>query len=126
MSDCLFCKIVDGEIPADTVYEDDDVLAFRDISPQAPTHVLIIPRRHIATINDLSEADKDVIGQLFLAAAKIAAQEGLAEDGYRVTMNCNAGAGQTVSDDEKGGDHDDRGIAEAGQGLVQNDHARQV
>ena len=96
MSDCLFCKIVDGEIPADTVYEDDDVLAFRDISPQAPTHVLIIPRRHIATINDLSEADKDVIGQLFLAAAKIAAQEGLAEDGYRVTMNCNAGAGQTV------------------------------
>lgn len=96
MSDCLFCKIAAGEIPADIVHEDETLLAFRDISPQAPTHVLIIPRKHIATINDLSESDTDDIGRLFLAAAQIARAEGIAEDGYRVTMNCNAGAGQTV------------------------------
>lgn len=96
MSDCLFCKIVAGEIPAELVHEEETLLAFRDISPQAPTHVLIIPRRHIATINDLSESDTDDIGRLFLAAAQIARAEGIAEDGYRVTMNCNAGAGQTV------------------------------
>lgn len=96
MSDCLFCKIAGGEIPAEVVYEDDAVLAFRDISPKAPTHVLIIPRKHIATINDLGDEDTEDIGQLFLAAAKIAKEEGVAEEGYRVVMNCNAGAGQTV------------------------------
>ena len=96
MSDCLFCKIAAGESPADIVHEDETLLAFRDISPQAPTHVLIIPRKHIATINDLSESDTEEIGKLFLAAARIAREEGIAEDGYRVTMNCNAGAGQTV------------------------------
>ncbi|RLA31363.1 MAG: histidine triad nucleotide-binding protein [Gammaproteobacteria bacterium] len=95
-SDCLFCKIVADEIPADIIHESPDAIAFRDINPQAPTHVLIVPRRHISTINDLDESDTDAVGQLFLAARNIARQEGFAEDGYRVTMNCNAAAGQTV------------------------------
>ena len=95
-NDCLFCKIAAGEIPADIVHETDDVLAFRDINPRAPTHVLVIPRRHIATINDLTPDDREIVGELYLAAAKIAAEEGHAEDGYRVVMNCNAAAGQTV------------------------------
>ena len=94
--DCLFCKISAGEIPADIVYENENVVAFRDINPQAPTHVLIIPREHIATINELSADDSGVVGKLFLAAAAIARNEGIADDGYRVTMNCNAAAGQTV------------------------------
>lgn len=94
---CLFCKIVDGNISADIVYETDKVLAFRDINPQAPTHVLIIPRRHVATINDIVEAKaEDEIGHLYAAAAHIAKEEGIAEDGYRVVMNCNQAAGQTV------------------------------
>lgn len=95
-SDCLFCKIADGEIPAEIVHESETTLAFRDISPHAPTHVLIIPRKHIATINAISDDDQLIIGSLFLAARDIAAQEGLAEDGYRVVMNCNEAAGQTV------------------------------
>ena len=95
-SDCLFCKIVAGDIPADIVFETDKVLAFRDINPQAPTHVLIIPRNHIPTINDLQSADADEIGNLFLAAKDIAVQEGIDEVGYRVAMNCNEAAGQTV------------------------------
>ena len=94
--DCLFCRIAGGDINADTVFETDDVLAFRDINPQAPTHVLIIPRRHIATINDVEAGDAETVGQLFAAAAQIAKAEGIAEDGYRAVMNCNAGAGQTV------------------------------
>ena len=92
----LFLKIVRGELPAQILYQDDLVTAFRDINPQAPTHVLIIPRRHIATINDLEPGDEPVIGSLYLAAKQIAAEEGLAEDGYRVVMNCNEGAGQSV------------------------------
>jgi histidine triad (HIT) family protein len=95
-SDCLICKIIAAEIPADIIYESPDVIAFRDINPQAPSHVLIVPRRHIATINELADTDTDVVGRLFLAARDIAKQEGFAEDGYRVTMNCNAAAGQTV------------------------------
>ena len=95
-SDCLFCKIIAEEIPAEIVYESADAIAFRDINPQAPTHVLIVPRRHIATINDLENSDTDAVGQLFLAARDIARQEGFADDGYRVTMNCNGAAGQTV------------------------------
>ena len=95
-SDCLFCKISSGEIPADVVFENENAVAFRDISPQAPTHVLIIPRKHIATINDLGSEDANQVGQLFLAAAAVARNEGIAESGYRVTMNCNAAAGQTV------------------------------
>ena len=94
--DCLFCKILAGEIPADIVYESDEAIGFRDINPQAPTHVVIIPRQHIATINDLDSGNESVVGSLFLAAKKIAAEEGLADDGYRVVMNCNAAAGQTV------------------------------
>ena len=96
MSDCLFCKITSGEIPADIVHQDDTVVAFRDISPQAPTHILIIPRKHIATINDLGDEDTETVGRLFLTAARLATEEGIADDGYRVVMNCNAGAGQTV------------------------------
>jgi histidine triad (HIT) family protein len=94
--DCLFCKIVSGDIPADIVYESEAAIAFRDINPQAPTHVLVIPRQHIATINDLDESHKDVVGSLYLAAGEIAEQEDIAEEGYRAVMNCNAGAGQTV------------------------------
>ena len=94
--DCLFCKFVSREIQADEVYRSDDVLAFRDIAPQAPTHILIIPTRHIPTINDVTEAEADIVGRLFAVAAEIAKSEGFAEDGYRVVMNCNAAAGQTV------------------------------
>lgn len=95
-TDCLFCRIAAREIDAELVLETDDVLAFRDINPQAPTHVVIIPRRHIATINDLQSADGGTVGALFLAARDIAEQEGFAKAGYRVAMNCNAAAGQTV------------------------------
>ncbi len=96
MSDCLFCKMVNGEIQADTVYEDGDVLAFRDINPQAPVHVLVVPKRHIATINDLQDDDAVLVGKLLLAAQQIARREGIDEKGYRTLMNCNAEAGQTV------------------------------
>lgn len=95
-SDCLFCKILQDEIPAEFVYESEHAVAFRDISPQAPTHILIIPRKHIATINDIAAEDAEVIGNLFLAAKQIALQEGLDDAGYRVVMNCNEAAGQTV------------------------------
>lgn len=95
-SNCLFCKIAAGEIGADIVHETEHNVAFRDINPQAPTHVLIIPRRHIATVNELDESDADEVGRLFLVAKEIAAREGIAEPGFRLTMNCNAGAGQTV------------------------------
>jgi histidine triad (HIT) family protein len=94
--DCLFCKILAGEIPADIIYESDTAVAFRDINPQAPTHAVIIPRKHIATINDIDTEDQAVIGSLFTAAREIAAQEGFEQAGYRVTMNCNEAAGQTV------------------------------
>jgi histidine triad (HIT) family protein len=96
MSDDLFLKIVSRDIPADIVYENDDVLAFRDLNPQAPLHVLIIPKTRIPTINDMQPDDTEVFGKLFLAAKEIAAEEGVAEAGYRVVMNCNSGAGQTV------------------------------
>ena len=96
MSDCLFCKMVAGEIKPDVVFEDDAVLAFRDANPQAPLHVLIIPRVHIATTNDLTDENADIVGKLYLAAKQIAADEGVAEPGYRMVMNCNPGAGQSV------------------------------
>ncbi len=95
-SDCLFCKILSGDIPADIIYESDEAIAFRDINPQAPTHAVIIPRQHIASINDLGPDDAAVIGNLFLVAQHIARDEGFTDDGYRVVMNCNAAAGQTV------------------------------
>ena len=94
--DCLFCKIRDGDIPAEIVYKDDDVFAFRDINPQAPIHVLIVPRKHIPTVNDIEPEDAGLIGSLFLAARKIAEEEGIAEEGYRLVMNTNMKAGQTV------------------------------
>lgn len=96
MSDDLFLKIVSREIPADIVFENDDVLAFRDVNPQAPLHVLIIPKVRIPTINDMQAQDTEIFGKLFLAAREIAAKEGVAEDGYRTVMNCNSAGGQTV------------------------------
>ena len=96
MSDDLFLKIISREIPADIVFENNDVLAFRDLNPQAPLHVLIIPKIRIPTINDMQEQNAELFGKLFLAAREIAAEHGIAEDGYRVVMNCNAAAGQTV------------------------------
>ena len=96
MTDCLFCKMVNGEIPPDIVYEDDEVLAFNDINPQAPTHVLIIPKKHIATLNEASDEDTQVLGRLNIVAAQLANKLGFAEDGYRVVMNCNADGGQAV------------------------------
>lgn len=96
MSDCLFCKFIAGEIQPDTVYETDSVLAFRDINPQAPTHVLVIPKQHISTINDLDTSHRELVGALYLAAKEVAKAEGIDERGYRTVMNCNAEAGQTV------------------------------
>lgn len=96
MSDDLFLKIIDREVPADIIYEDEEILAFRDINPQAPVHVLIIPKRRIATINDLEADEAELVGRLVLRARAIAADEGLAEDGYRLVFNCNENGGQSV------------------------------
>jgi len=92
----VFSKIIAREIPADVVYEDDLVLAFRDIAPSAPTHILIIPKREIPSANDVTAEDEAALGRLFTAAAKIAAEEGIAEGGYRLIVNCNAHGGQEV------------------------------
>jgi histidine triad (HIT) family protein len=94
--DCLFCRIVARQVPGDIVYEDDDMLAFNDINPQAPTHVLIIPKEHVATVNAVADADAAVFSTLVLRARAIAAQLGIAEPGYRLLLNCNAAGGQTV------------------------------
>jgi len=94
--DCLFCKIADKTIPADIVFEDDKVIAFRDVAPQAPTHILVIPRQHIPTLNDLNQQTNELLGHILHSAKTIAAAEGLSEDGYRVAMNCNQHGGQTV------------------------------
>jgi len=96
MSEDLFEKIVARDIPADIVWESDDLLAFRDVNPQAPVHVLIIPKRKIRTLNDLEDDDADLVGRMVLAAKEIAASEGIAEDGYRLNFNCNTKAGQSV------------------------------
>jgi histidine triad (HIT) family protein len=88
--------MVDGEIQPDVVYEDEDILAFRDAHPQSPTHVLLIPKEHIATTNDLDDRNVDIVGRLYLAAKQVAADEGIAERGYRMVMNCNPEAGQSV------------------------------
>lgn len=92
----LFAKIVRGEIPADIVYQDDSVTAFRDINPVAPTHILIVPNKVIPTVNDLTAADEQAAGHMLVVAAKIAAEEGIAEDGYRLIINCNEYGGQVV------------------------------
>ncbi len=96
MTDCIFCKIAAGEIPAAKLYDDGEVLAFRDINPEAPVHLLVIPRRHIATLNDLTEADAALIGRRYLAAKRVAAESGVADSGYRTVINCNRAAGQIV------------------------------
>ena len=96
MADTIFGKIVRREIPADIAYEDDDVLAFKDLNPQAPVHVLFVPKRALATLNDATPADAELIGKLVLAAAAYAKREGFDKDGYRTVINCNEHGGQTV------------------------------
>jgi histidine triad (HIT) family protein len=96
VADCLFCKIIEGQIPGTIVHSGDRVVAVNDINPQAPTHVLVLPRRHIATLDDLTETDDGLVGELVRTAATIARQNGHAEAGYRTVFNCNADAGQTV------------------------------
>jgi histidine triad (HIT) family protein len=96
MTDCLFCKIVKREIPGSIVYEDEHVLAFNDINPQAPTHVLLVPKRHIASLNDLEPGDDQIVGELARRAAAIAKERGIATGGYRTVFNTNRDAGQTV------------------------------
>ncbi|NOZ03704.1 MAG: histidine triad nucleotide-binding protein [FCB group bacterium] len=96
MNDCIFCKIVDKEIPAEIVYENEEVVAFNDINPQAPVHVLIIPKKHIPTLNNIVGEQKKLIGEILLVAQKIAREKGIAERGYRTVFNCNADAGQDV------------------------------
>lgn len=96
MSDTIFGKIANGEVEADLVYEDEAVVAFRDLNPQAPVHILVIPRKPIPTLSDAEADDAELLGRLLLAAAKVAEQEGIAEQGYRTVINCKAGGGQTV------------------------------
>ena len=96
MSNCLFCKIIAREIPASIVYEDDRVLAFNDINPQGPTHVLVVPKRHIATLNDLGEGDDQIVGEVVRRAAAIAKERGIDAGGFRAVFNTNRDAGQTV------------------------------
>jgi histidine triad (HIT) family protein len=96
MADCLFCKVVAREIPAQVVFEDEELVAFRDINPQAPLHVLIVPRRHIATLNDLEAGDDQLVGSMMRRAAALAREHGYADRGYRMVFNCNREAGQSV------------------------------
>lgn len=95
-AECLFCKIVAGQIPAKKLYEDDHCVAFADINPQAPTHALIVPKRHLATVNDATAEDRELLGHLAFSAAKLAREKGIADTGYRLVFNTNAHAGQTV------------------------------
>ncbi|MBF0564100.1 MAG: histidine triad nucleotide-binding protein [Nitrospirae bacterium] len=94
--DCIFCRIAKKEIPSKIVYEDDVAVAFEDVNPQAPTHVLVIPRRHIPTILDLTQEDDALVGQLYRIAGKLARQRGIGDRGFRLVANCNREAGQTV------------------------------
>ena len=96
MSDCLFCKIVSGEISCDKLYENDKLVAFRDIDPQAPTHILVIPKKHIRSINELEISDQNLAGEILLAAKEIASIENIESSGYRTIFNCNEDGGQTV------------------------------
>lgn len=96
MADTIFTKILNKEIPAEVLYEDDTALAFKDINPQAPLHFLVIPKKPIATINDITEDDREIVGHLSYVAAKVVAEHGLADQGYRTVMNCNDFGGQTV------------------------------
>jgi histidine triad (HIT) family protein len=94
--DCIFCKIVEGEIPSTKVYEDEEIIAFRDINPQAPVHIVIIPRKHIASLSDLSQRDSALVGRMVTIANKLAKVEGIADKGYRVVINCGKEGGQLV------------------------------
>jgi histidine triad (HIT) family protein len=96
VADCLFCKIVSGDIPGSIVYRDENLVAFKDINPQAPLHVLIVPRRHIATLNELVREDDALVGEMVRRAAAIAREHGYADRGFRTVFNCNAEAGQSV------------------------------
>jgi histidine triad (HIT) family protein len=96
MSDCIFCKIAAGEIPATLAYEDDEIMAFEDISPKAPVHILLIPRKHFATLNDSGPEQESLLGRILLRAADLAKENGIAEGGYRVLTNCNPDGGQEV------------------------------
>ena len=94
--DCLFCKMASGEIKPDVLYEDDTILAFSDINPQAPVHFLVIPKEHVSTLNDLDDSHAEVVGKMHLVAKQIAEEKGIARGGYRAVTNCNTDAGQTV------------------------------
>ncbi len=96
MADCIFCKIINGEIPSKNVFRDEKVTAFRDLNPAAPTHILLVPLKHIDSVNSLTDEDEPLIGHLFTTAKQLAAQEGIAEGGYRLIINTNADAGQTI------------------------------
>ena len=96
MSDCLFCAIVEGKVKANLVYQDDSIVAFKDIAPKAPVHILIIPRKHLVRVSDIAEADRALIGQIFQVAARLAREQGVADSGYRVVVNSGADAGQSV------------------------------
>jgi histidine triad (HIT) family protein len=96
MSDCLFCGIVEGKIKGEIVYRDNSVVAFKDINPKAPVHILIVPVKHIATLLDLEDEDQELVGEIFSVANRLAEQQGISQDGFRVVANCGAGAGQTV------------------------------
>ena len=96
MSDCLFCGIVEGRINANVVYRDDSLVAFKDIAPKAPVHILIIPRKHLVSVSDIADADRALIGHIFQIAARLAREQGIAESGYRIVVNSGADAGQSV------------------------------
>jgi histidine triad (HIT) family protein len=96
MKDCLFCGIIEGKVKGELVYEDPSVIAFKDIGPKAPVHILIVPRKHIATLLDLGPEDRELVGDIFRVAAKLAQEQGIANKGFRVVVNCGADAGQTV------------------------------
>ena len=96
MEDCLFCKIIKGDIPSTKVYEDEFVYAFKDINPEAPVHILVVPKKHIKSMNEIEEIDENLSGKIFFAIKKIAKEQGIAEQGYRVISNCGKDAGQTV------------------------------
>lgn len=96
MTDCIFCKIIAGEIPSSRLYQDEQVTAFRDINPVAPTHILIVPNKHIASVNDLTKADEKLVGQMFTTARQLAEKEGIQESGYRLIINTGKDGGQEV------------------------------
>jgi histidine triad (HIT) family protein len=96
MQECIFCRIVGGQIPAKKVFESDDVLAFDDVNPVAPVHVIVVPKKHIETLNDASDSDAELLGKVLLCARFVAAKKGLSEDGYRAVLNTMSGAGQAV------------------------------